>query len=63
MSPMKLSIVGPEDGFEEHVELDDELAAQLRQTIDAHPDLTMSDVIRQGVQHVVHQHGQAGHKH
>ena len=63
MSPMKLSILGPEDGFEEHVDLDDDLAAQLRKTVDAHPELTVGDLIRQGIEHVVHQHGQAGHTH
>jgi hypothetical protein len=61
--PIKLSLYGPEDGAEEHVELDDELAGKLRTTVDAHPDLTMADVIRQGIEHVVEQHGQAGHKH
>jgi hypothetical protein len=61
--PIKLSLYGPEEGAEEHVELDDELAGKLRTTLDAHPDLTMADVIRQGIEHVVHQHGQAGHQH
>jgi hypothetical protein len=56
---MKLSIFGPEDGFEEHVELDDDLVGQLRQTVDATPDLTMTEAIRQGIQHVV-AHGPAG---
>jgi hypothetical protein len=61
MSPIKLSIVGPEHGFEEHVDLDDDLAARLRKTIDAHPGLTVSEVIRQGIEHVVDQH--SGHQH
>ncbi len=61
--PMKLSLYGPEDGFEEHVELDDDLAGRLRRTVDAHPELTMSDAIRQGIQHVVDQHGHSGHQH
>jgi hypothetical protein len=56
---MKLSIIGPEDGFEEHVDLDDDLAARLRQTVEAHPGLTVSDVIRQGIEHVV-EHGPRG---
>jgi hypothetical protein len=59
MSPMKLSLYGPEDGFEEHVELDDDLASRLRQTVDAHPDLTVGEAIRQGIEHVV-EHGPAG---
>ena len=62
MSPMKLSLFGPEDGFEEHVEVDDELAGRLRQTVDAHPDLTMSEAIRQGIEHVV-EHGPARGRH
>ena len=59
--PIKLSLYGPEDGAEEHVELDDELAGKVRTTLDAHPELTLADLIRQGIEHVVHQHG--GHKH
>ena len=61
MSPMKLSILGPEDGFEEHVDLDDELASRLRKTVEAHPELTVSDLIRQGIEHVVARH--EGHAH
>jgi hypothetical protein len=59
--PIKLSLYGPEEGAEEHVELDDELAAKVRTTLDAHPELTMADVIRQGIEHVVGKH--AGHSH
>ena len=59
MSPIKLSLYGSEDGFEEHVELDDDLVSRLRQTVDATPDLTMTEAIRQGIQHVV-EHGPAG---
>lgn len=62
MSPMKLSLYGPEDGFEEHVELDDELVGRLRQTVEADPDLTMGKAIQQGIQHVI-EHPPAGHKH
>jgi len=50
VDPIKLSIFGPEDGFEEHVELDDDLAGRLRQTVDATPDLTMTEAIRQGIE-------------
>jgi hypothetical protein len=59
---MKLSLYGPEEGAEEHIEVDDDLAARLRQTVDAHPDLTMSEAIRQGIEHVV-EHGPAGRQH
>ena len=59
--PIKLSLYGPEEGAEEHVELDDELAGKVRKTLDAHPELTMADVIRQGIEHVVDRH--AGHTH
>jgi hypothetical protein len=54
MSPMKLSLFGSGDDREETVELDDdELVGQLRQTVDAHPDLTLEEALRQGIQHVV----------
>ena len=50
---MKLSLFNSDDDREEMVELDDELAGKLRQVVDATPDLTMADALRQGVQHVV----------
>ncbi|HEY4603015.1 MAG TPA: hypothetical protein VIH08_01610 [Blastococcus sp.] len=54
MSPLKLSLIGPGDDSEEVVELhDDELMNQLRQVVDASPDLTMTEALRQGIQHVV----------
>ena len=59
--PIKLSLYGPEEGAEEHVELDDELAGKVRTTLAAHPELTMADVIREGIEHVVGKHG--GHSH
>jgi hypothetical protein len=59
MSPIKLSLYGSDDGFEEHAELDDDLVGRLRQTVDATPDLTMTEAIRQGIEHVV-RHGPAG---
>jgi hypothetical protein len=34
------------------VELDDELAGKLQQVVDAHPDLTMGEALKQGVAHV-----------
>jgi hypothetical protein len=54
MSPVKLSLFNSGDDREqESVELDDELVDQLRQVVDAHPDLTMQEALRQGIAHVV----------
>ena len=54
MSPLKLSLFGPGDDREETVELDDDnLVAELREVVDATPDLTMGDALREGIQHVV----------
>jgi hypothetical protein len=53
MSPVKLSLWGPEENGEESFELPDELVDRLRQTVDAHPDFTMGDAFRQGIEHVV----------
>ena len=53
MSPFKLSLINPlNDDPDETVDLDDELVGRLRQVVDANPDLTMADALRQGVQHV-----------
>ena len=53
MSPFKLSLINPgSDDPEETVELDDELVGKLKQVVDAHPDLTMSEALKQGVAHV-----------
>ena len=59
MSPIKLSLFNSDDDHEETVELDDELAAKLVQVVDATPDLTMADAVRQGIRHVVDR-GSAG---
>ena len=54
MSPFKLSLINPgNDDPDETVELDDELVDQLKQTVDADPDLTLEKALRQGIQHVV----------
>lgn len=54
MSPVKLSLFNSGDDREqESVELDDDLVDQLRQVVDAHPDLTMQEALRQGIAHVV----------
>jgi len=53
MSPFKLSLINPlNDDPDETVDLDDELVGRLRSVVDAHPDLTMGEALRQGVQHV-----------
>jgi hypothetical protein len=55
MSPLKLSLFnrGDEPG-EEIVELDDDdLVTKFRDTVNASPDLTMEEALRQGLQHVV----------
>jgi len=59
MSPIKFSLFNSDDDHEETVELDDELAAKLVQVVDATPDLTMADAVRQGIRHVVDR-GSAG---
>ncbi|MET0765148.1 MAG: hypothetical protein ABWY29_09800 [Blastococcus sp.] len=50
---MKLSLYQPGNDPEETVELDDELVVRLREVVDASPDLTLAEALRQGVQHVV----------
>jgi hypothetical protein len=53
MSPFKLSLINPgNDDPDETVDLDDELVGKLQQVVDAHPDLTMAEALRQGVAHV-----------
>jgi hypothetical protein len=57
MSPVKLSLFNSGDDREqESVELDDALVEKLRQVVDAHPDLTMQEALRQGIAHIV-KHG------
>lgn len=53
MSPVKLSLFNPDDDGEETVELDDQLASDLRQVVADTPDLTLEDALREGIQHVV----------
>jgi hypothetical protein len=55
MSPVKLSLFNRgEDPEEETVELDDDdLVTRFRDTVNASPDLTMQEALRQGMQHVV----------
>ena len=54
MSPLKLSLINPDnDDPDVTVELDDELSGKLQQVVDAHPDLTMAEALKQGIEHVV----------
>ena len=51
--PFKLSLVNPgNDDPDETVDLDDSLVEKLRGVVDADPDLTLAEALRQGVQHV-----------
>ena len=53
MSPFKLSLINTyNDDPDVTVELDDELAGKLQQAVDANPDLTMAEALKQGVAHV-----------
>lgn len=53
MSPFKLSLINPgNDDPDETVDLDDELVGKLQQVVDANPDLTMAEALRQGIAHV-----------
>jgi hypothetical protein len=57
MSPLKLSLINTDnDDPDVTVELDDELAGKLQQVVDANPDLTMGEALKQGVAHVA-EHG------
>jgi hypothetical protein len=54
MSPVKLSLFNSDnDDPDESVELDDQLAGDLRQVVADTPDPTTADALREGVQHVV----------
>ena len=53
MPPIKLSLFNRDDEPDETVELDEELIGKLRSVVDAHPQLTMQEALRQGIQHSV----------
>ena len=54
MSPFKLSLINTgNDDPDETIDLDDDLVDQLKQTVDADPDLTLEKALKQGIQHVV----------
>ena len=60
MSPFRLSLINPDnDDPDESVDLDDATVDKLKQVVDANPDLTMSEALRQGVTHVA-EHGPIG---
>ncbi len=54
MSPLKLSLFNRDDEPDEEIELDDDdLVREFKSTVDATPDLTMQDALREGLRHVV----------
>jgi hypothetical protein len=54
MSPLKLSLFNRGEEPEEEVEIDDDdLVTRLKDTVNASPDLTLQEALRQGLQHVV----------
>jgi hypothetical protein len=58
---MKLSLYNRGEDADESVEVDDDdLVGQLREVVDATPDLTMQEALRRGMQHVVDTHRAGG---
>jgi hypothetical protein len=53
MSPVKFSLFNRDDDAEETVEIDDQLADDLRQVVADTPDLTLEGALREGLEHVV----------
>jgi hypothetical protein len=53
MSPVKFSLFNRDDDDEETVEIDDQLADDLRQVVADTPDLTLEGALREGLEHVV----------
>ena len=54
MSPLKLSLFNRDDEPDEEIELDDDdLVTQFKSTVDATPELTMQEALREGLRHVV----------
>jgi hypothetical protein len=61
MSPLKLSLFNRGDEPDEEIELDDDdLVTQFKSTVDATPDLTLKDALREGMQHVVDKRSTGG---
>ncbi|RBY83435.1 hypothetical protein [Blastococcus sp. TF02A-30] len=57
---MKFSLMNPWDDREETVELDDDLAGKVQETVDNDPDLTLAEVLRQGLQRIVEERSGGG---
>ncbi len=53
MSPIKLSLFDSDDDREDTVDVEDALVVELRELVDTTPGLTLADVFREGIQHVV----------
>jgi hypothetical protein len=53
MSPVKFSLFNRDDDAEETVEIDDQLADDLRQVVADTPELTLEGALREGLEHVV----------
>jgi hypothetical protein len=53
MSPVKFSLFDRDDDAEETVEIDDQLADDLRQVVADTPELTLEGALREGLEHVV----------
>ena len=53
MSPVKFSLFNRDDDEEETVEIDDQLADDLKQVVADTPDLTLEGALREGLEHVV----------
>jgi hypothetical protein len=54
MSPVKFSLRKPGDNREQTVEIDDDdLVGEFSEVVDATPDLTMEEALRQGMRHIV----------
>jgi hypothetical protein len=60
MSPFKFSLFNRDDDDEETVEIDDQLADDLRQVVADTPDLTLEQALREGLQHVVEKRKRGG---
>ena len=61
MSPLKLSLFNRGDEPDEEIEIDDDdLVTRFRDTVNATPDLTMQDALREGIEHVVEKRSTGG---
>ena len=53
MPVIKLSLFSQGDEPDETIELDEALVGRLRETVDAQPDLTLTEAFRRGLQRVI----------